>query len=348
MSPTSHAVEAAKTALKQIASQHCGWIDPKGPPWRCPPPELVVKHAREIASQTLADLSLGAEGDGVSAQPAAEPAEAIERLREAVRRSKLSAPGGVAYSLAQDIGALLDSCDGWRHGYHQAVYLANLREGRAEKAEAKLAAIKPRDPCNYPADHAQHDQLTAVLERAEAAQQAGEVIAFRKGDAELILDAARRAADLECGFDLRWRADQRAIRRWQAAGPGRDLTWPDHADLVVWLLDGGRPLPADVAALVVAARIVAFEDQGPEALKALDVASEAFADRVRWDDEPDDIERCVACDIVFKAGDLVQADVDGGHLHDACCDDGIEGFVDADLEPLKPGDARPEPTVWAA
>lgn len=42
-------------------------------------------------------------------------------------------------------------------------------------------------------------------------------------------------------------------------------------------------IPADVAALVIAARIVAFEDQSPEALKRLDQASEAFADRVPWE-----------------------------------------------------------------
>lgn len=45
-------------------------------------------------------------------------------------------------------------------------------------------------------------------------------------------------------------------------------------------------LPQDVIDLVIAARIVAFEDQSPEALRALDKASEAFADRVPWDDEP--------------------------------------------------------------
>lgn len=38
-------------------------------------------------------------------------------------------------------------------------------------------------------------------------------------------------------FDLRWDADMRAIKRWQAAHPGNDLVWPDHADLVVWLLE---------------------------------------------------------------------------------------------------------------
>ena len=42
----------------------------------------------------------------------------------------------------------------------------------------------------------------------------------------------------------------------------------------------------DVTRLVIAARKVAFEDQSPEALRELDQASEAFADRVPWDDEP--------------------------------------------------------------
>ena len=37
-------------------------------------------------------------------------------------------------------------------------------------------------------------------------------------------------------FDIRWNADRRAIKRWQAANPGNDLTWPDHVDLVLWLM----------------------------------------------------------------------------------------------------------------
>lgn len=49
-------------------------------------------------------------------------------------------------------------------------------------------------------------------------------------------------------------------------------------------------LPADVRRLIIAARIVAFEDQSVEALRELDQASEAFADRVPWDDEPEEGE----------------------------------------------------------
>ena len=50
-----------------------------------------------------------------------------------------------------------------------------------------------------------------------------------------------RECELQAGFDLRWAADMRAIKRWQAAHPGKDLVWPDHADLVVWLLEQLEP-----------------------------------------------------------------------------------------------------------
>lgn len=52
------------------------------------------------------------------------------------------------------------------------------------------------------------------------------------------LDAASdEIEELRAGFDLRWEADMRAIKRWQEAHPGKELVWPDHADLVVWLLE---------------------------------------------------------------------------------------------------------------
>ncbi len=53
------------------------------------------------------------------------------------------------------------------------------------------------------------------------------------------LDAAERERDdLQASFSLRWKADMRAIKRWQEKHPKRDKVWPDHADLVVWLLEG--------------------------------------------------------------------------------------------------------------
>lgn len=44
-----------------------------------------------------------------------------------------------------------------------------------------------------------------------------------------------------------------------------------------------RERPADVARLVIAARVVAFERRDAEALRELDRASEAFASRVPWE-----------------------------------------------------------------
>jgi len=37
-------------------------------------------------------------------------------------------------------------------------------------------------------------------------------------------------------FDLTWKASMRGIKIWQEANPGNDLVWPDHGDLVAWLL----------------------------------------------------------------------------------------------------------------
>jgi hypothetical protein len=79
--------------------------------------------------------------------------------------------------------------------------------------------------------------LESALEKVRAAREIGAVVALRKPDAEAIYEAAERASELQRTFELRWAADMRAIDRWQEAHPGSELTWPDHADLVVWLLE---------------------------------------------------------------------------------------------------------------
>ena len=52
---------------------------------------------------------------------------------------------------------------------------------------------------------------------------------------------------LQANFDIRWKADMRAIKRWQEA-TGRTLVWPDHADLCVWLLEQIDKLQAELLA----------------------------------------------------------------------------------------------------
>jgi hypothetical protein len=53
---------------------------------------------------------------------------------------------------------------------------------------------------------------------------------------EALMAAAEKVEELEHLFEMQWAADQRAIKRWQAAHPGNDLVWPDRADMVVWLM----------------------------------------------------------------------------------------------------------------
>lgn len=64
---------------------------------------------------------------------------------------------------------------------------------------------------------------------------------WKEGPVEMADDPAQftkeKIEELEAVFDLRWKASQRAIKRWQQAHPGNDLVWPDHADLCVWLME---------------------------------------------------------------------------------------------------------------
>lgn len=53
----------------------------------------------------------------------------------------------------------------------------------------------------------------------------------------LVQKAEAERDELQQVFDLQWEADQRAIKRWQAAHPGHDMVWPDRADMVLWLME---------------------------------------------------------------------------------------------------------------
>jgi len=63
-------------------------------------------------------------------------------------------------------------------------------------------------------------------------------------DSEIYVEAADRIEELEQLFDLRWKADTRAIRLWQSAHPDQPRTWPDHADLGTWCLSRIEKLEA--------------------------------------------------------------------------------------------------------
>lgn len=59
---------------------------------------------------------------------------------------------------------------------------------------------------------------------------------------KVVADYEQRIAELEAeiaeqqsSFELRWNADMRAIQQWQEA-TGKELQWPNHIDLCVWLM----------------------------------------------------------------------------------------------------------------
>lgn len=71
---------------------------------------------------------------------------------------------------------------------------------------------------------------------------------FRAEAAEKELAKAKvDLAEMQATFDLRWNADRRAIERWRAEQPAeRELRSPDHADMVVWLMQQFDGLMNDV------------------------------------------------------------------------------------------------------
>lgn len=107
---------------------------------------------------------------------------------------------------------------------------------------------------------------------------------FAKGVWQAALTHARARAE-----PVAWMRDEESIttneeilRRWRDAG--RNVT-----ALYTHPVPAQEPVavPADVVRLVLAARDVAFtSDPTPEALKELDTASMAFAERIPWDYEP--------------------------------------------------------------
>lgn len=88
----------------------------------------------------------------------------------------------------------------------------------------------------------------AILERAvarfmvakKAGTYPGSETALGFAVTECAIEIARSRVEIESlqhTFVVRWQADMRAIGRWRKAHPGNDLRWPDHADMVVWLLE---------------------------------------------------------------------------------------------------------------
>ena len=61
--------------------------------------------------------------------------------------------------------------------------------------------------------------------------------AGKEAERDRIRELEAQLAELSNLFELRWKRDVEAVSKWQAAGTGRELSHPDRADLVVFLLE---------------------------------------------------------------------------------------------------------------
>lgn len=82
-----------------------------------------------------------------------------------------------------------------------------------------------------------------IVERIRRAADVGEAengpsiwINLQREAAAEIERLREENVDLWRTFDTMWNANMRAIKRWHAAGNPENV-WPDHADMVVWLLE---------------------------------------------------------------------------------------------------------------
>ncbi len=106
-----------------------------------------------------------------------------------------------------------------------AEQLPPAREDAIRNAVDKREGLPPDDARAALAmvyhQRSQISTLTAEIERLKADNKA----------------LAEEADELQALFDLRWKRDLEAVERWRSAAPGRELTVPDRADLVVFLLE---------------------------------------------------------------------------------------------------------------
>lgn len=125
-----------------------------------------------------------------------------------------------------------------------------VRAQRA-KQDGRQVSLEPDEVIDIIDAH-----YAALAERTALQGRVAEMEAKNERNAGIAIEALKSATELKQErdalqevFDLRWDADQRAIKRWQDAGENRDLTWPDHADLVVWSLESLATRDARVAEL---------------------------------------------------------------------------------------------------
>lgn len=85
-------------------------------------------------------------------------------------------------------------------------------------------------------------------------------------------EAEKKIAELQASADLRWKADMRAIERWHAAHPDKELVWPGCADLCVWLMGELDEVNARIATAPIG-RLTSKSGAGPCNIVEMDGAA---------------------------------------------------------------------------
>jgi hypothetical protein len=157
--------------------------------------------------------------------------------------------------------------------------LLNAYKERGEELERALGRLKALEEADW-CDTSDADlgrQFKDFATKVEAASEKQ----WRGGDAE------RRLGLMSLGINqaIVMAAESNA-ETFTYTATGMQTGGKPLGDWTVTVARAGAEIPADVAALVLAARSVAFGEPDKAAIKRLDAASEAFADRVPWDDEP--------------------------------------------------------------
>lgn len=156
------------------------------------------------------------------------------------------------------------------------------------EALQELEELSGQHPYLTESDKHERLEALAVLRQAVEQHQSWQcLMVSAKPDQVRVteLEAERDAlttdnAELNHVFDLRWKADMRAVERWRAEDPEkRQLTLPDHADLCVWLLEERDALGERVALLDVAvASAQKYEARAHEGKRALEEQVKAARD----------------------------------------------------------------------
>lgn len=154
--------------------------------------------------------------------------------------SNLRKKGDVAWWTPEEMKVLRGMLD--KKDATIAELQANLDASYKRESEVELAWVSAcRD-----AVHAREELDEANATIAELIEANTACTLHIAGQMERIAELEAELDERDKSFDLRHQSDMRAIAMWQKA-TGKELAWPSHDDLCVWLMQQNAELEARLA-----------------------------------------------------------------------------------------------------